>query len=84
MYNLIFFMANHGVFYGIEPSIFPSGPIRLPKRSWQWRPPEELKQWADQEFGGVRAAFRVLDKEGPCFKTEGTWGGSGMVVRNIG
>lgn len=23
----------------------------------------ELKQWADQEFGGVRAAFRVLDKD---------------------
>ena len=25
---------------------------------------QELKHWADQEFGGVRAAFRVLDKEG--------------------
>lgn len=24
----------------------------------------ELKRWADQEFGGVRAAFRVLDKVG--------------------
>ncbi|CAJ1353569.1 unnamed protein product [Effrenium voratum] len=23
----------------------------------------QLKQWADQEFGGVRAAFRVLDKD---------------------
>ncbi|CAK9025932.1 unnamed protein product [Durusdinium trenchii] len=23
----------------------------------------ELKRWADQEFGGVRAAFRVLDKD---------------------
>ena len=54
-------------FMALNPSIVrsPLGPIRLPKRSWQWRPPEELKQWADQEFGGVRAAFRVLDKEGP-------------------
>ena len=30
---------------------------------------QELKHWADQEFGGVRAAFRVLDKEGTLLGT---------------
>jgi len=50
---------------------------------------EELKQWADQEFGGVRAAFRVLDKEGPEKKKQrgpGTDLGwlSGILVNIIG
>ena len=40
---------------------------------------QELKHWADQEFGGVRAAFRVLDKEG----TGGHRKPPGMSVRRI-
>jgi len=37
-----------------------------------------LKRWADQEFGGVRAAFHVLDKERSVPEPVGSGGNSGV------